>query len=158
VIEDVFTGRIIRAEVRPVDAADLRRLGAGWRFDWRSDVLDREVFKLVDPKTAQTILGLVALKRCDGYVEVTLLESHPSNVGRTKRFRGIPGSLFAFAAKLSFEHGGGGFLVMDAKSELLEHYQRMYGFERVGRSQRMVLTTAGAMRLIAEYDRGPDHE
>jgi hypothetical protein len=82
---------------------------------------------------------------------VTLLESHPQNVGRTKKFRGIAGSLFAFAVQLSFELGGDRFIAIDAKTELLEHYQLTYGFERLGHSQRMILTTGAAARLIGRY-------
>jgi len=122
-IEDVETGRLIATDVRPVEADDLLRLGPGWRFDWRAAVEGIEVFKLIDPGAPDAIQGLLALKRHKNYVEVTLLESHPQNVGRTKRFRGIPGCLFAFAARLSIEIGGEGFIAIDAKTELIEHYQ-----------------------------------
>ena len=61
-------------------------------------------------------------------VEGGLLESHPQHVGKAKRFRGIAGSLFAFAAQLSFAIGGEGFVTIDAKSELIEHYRWVYGF------------------------------
>ena len=72
------------------------------------------------------ILGLLALRRHENYVEdLTLLESDPRDVGRSKRFRGIPGSLFAFAAQLSFEIGGEGFIAIDARTELIEHYPRV---------------------------------
>jgi hypothetical protein len=40
---------------------------------------------------------------------------------------------------------------IDAKSELVEHYQRVYGFARLGNSQRMILTTGAAARLIDQY-------
>src|SRR5207244_5236604 len=106
---------------------DVRELGAGWRFDWRAAVESAQVFKLIDPAAPDAILGLLALRRHENYVEVTLLESHPQNVGRTKRFRGIPGSLFAFAAQLSFAIGGEGFIAIDAKTELIEHFQPVYG-------------------------------
>jgi len=157
-IEDVETGRLIATDVRPVEADDLLRLGPGWRFDWRAAVEGIEVFKLIDPGAPDAIQGLLALKRHKNYVEVTLLESHPQNVGRTKRFRGIPGCLFAFAARLSIEIGGEGFIAIDAKTELIEHYQRVYGFERLGQSQRMILTTGAAARLIGQYGGRPPHE
>jgi hypothetical protein len=73
-------------------------------------------------------------------------------------FRGIPGSLLAFAAQLSFAIGGEGFIAIDAKNELIEHYQRVYGFERLGHSQRMILTTGAAARLISRYGGRPPHE
>ena len=133
-------------------------MGPGWRFDWRDAVESVEVFKLIDPAAPDAILGLLALRRHENYVEVTLLESHPQNVGRTKRFRGIAGSLFAFAAQLSFAIGGEGFIAIDAKTELIEHFQRVYGFERLGHSQRMILTTGAAARLIGQYGGRPSHE
>jgi hypothetical protein len=157
-IEEVKTGRIVTTDVRPVEPADFQHRGLSWRFDWRTAVESEEVFKLIDPAVPDSILGLVALRRHENYVEVTLLESHPQNVGRTKRFRGIPGSLFAFAAQISFAIGGEGFIAIEAKTELIAHYQRAYGFERVGHSQRMILTTEAASRLIVQYGGRPPHE
>jgi hypothetical protein len=150
-IEDVKTGRLITTEVRPVEARDLDGLGQGWRFDWSGEGRTREVFKLIDPATPEAILGLLALNRCKKYVEVTLLESHPEHVGRTKRFGGIAGSLLAFAARLSFELGGEGFISILAKTELIEHYRDTYGFQRVGNSQGMILAPRDAARLIERY-------
>ncbi len=157
-IEDVETGRLITAEVLPVEPHDIRGLGSGWRFDWPAAVVRDEVFKLIDPTAPDAILGLLALRRRENYVEVTLLESSPQDVGRTKRFGGIAGSLFAFAARLSFELGGDGFIAIDEKNELLEHYRLTYGFERIGRSQRMILSTIAAARLIVKYGGSPSDE
>jgi hypothetical protein len=157
-IEEVVTGLVISTEVRPVEPNDFRRLDSGWRFNWLAAVESAEVFKLVDPSAPGFIFGLLSLRRCKGYIEVTLVESHPLSVGQHKRFRGIAGSLFAFAAQLSFELGGEGFIVIDAKTELFEHYNRTYGFERLGHSQRMILTTGPAARLIQEYAGRQDHE
>jgi len=157
-IEDVETGHLIVTEVRPADPDDFFNLDPGWRFDWRATIESAEVFKLIDPKAPDQILGLLALRRQKDHVEVTLLESHPWHVGKTKKFQGIPGTLFAFAALLSFEIGGEGFLAIDAKTELIEHYRRVYGFERVGNSQRMILDTEPAMTLIAKYGGKPSHE
>jgi len=41
---------------------------------------------------------------------------------------------------------------------LIEHYQRVYGFDRLGHSQRMILTTGAAARLISRYGGRPPHE
>ncbi len=76
-IEHVETGRIITTDVRPIEPDDFQRLGAGWRFYWRDAVESTEVFKLIDPAAPEAILGLIALRRHENYVEVTLLESHP---------------------------------------------------------------------------------
>ncbi len=150
-IEEAETGPLVETDVRPVEADDLLRLEPGWRFDWRDLVKSEEIFKLIDPEAPDAILGLLALTRNENFVEVTLLESNPRNVGRKKKLRGVPGSLLAFAAQLSFNIGGDGFIAIVAKTELIEHYQRVYGFERVAQSQRMILTTVAAARLIAQY-------
>ena len=117
-----------------------------------------EVFKLLDPTAPDEILGLLALKRHRNYVEVTLLESHPQHVGKTKKLRGIPGSLFAFAAELSFAIGGERFLAIVAKTELIEHYRLHYGFEQIGNSQGMILNQGSAAKLISKYGGRAPHE
>ena len=150
-IEDAETGDCITTEVLPVVAGDIRTLGPGWKFDWRAEVKRVEVFKLIQLAAPEAILGLMALRRHPNYVEVTLLESHPQHVGKAKRFLGIAGSLLAFAAQLSFVNGGEGFIAIDAKNELIEHYQQVYGFERLGKSQRLILATEAAARLIEKY-------
>jgi hypothetical protein len=40
----------------------------------------------------------------------------------------------------------------------IEHDQRVYGFERLGRSQRMILTSGPAARLISQYGGRPLHK
>jgi hypothetical protein len=37
-IEEVATGRVITTEVQPVQPIDFRRMGSGWRFDWRAGI------------------------------------------------------------------------------------------------------------------------
>jgi hypothetical protein len=150
-IEEVRTGRRIGTSVRPVEARDFRGLRVGWKFDWAIAATSMRVFKLVDPTDPDGILGLMALEQRENYVEVGLLECSAENVGQNKRFRGIAGSLFAFAAHLSFEIGAQGFITIEAKSELVDHFKQTYGFERVGNSQRMILGTLPASRLIATY-------
>jgi hypothetical protein len=157
-ISEVETGRLIATEVRPVEAADFRRLGPGWKLRWRATVKVSEVFKLIDPAAPNAILGLIGLVRRESYVEVTLLESHPQQVGRAKTFRGIAGSLLAFAALLSLEIGGEGFIAMEAKTGLIEHYRDTYGFKRIGNSQRMFLDKPAAAKLIETYGGSPSHE
>jgi hypothetical protein len=153
-IEDVETHRFIATEVRPAGQDDLRHLGPGWKFDWRAEVAVAEVFKLVDPRASDAILGLLGLRRCTNYVEVPHLESHPRYVGKSKKLRGIPGSLLAYAARLSFAIGRDGFISIDAKTNLIEHFQKDYGFQRIGQSQRMFLDSEAAAKLISQYEGG----
>jgi hypothetical protein len=95
----------------------------------------------------------MSIERSTTYVEVILIESNPKDVGREKRYRGIPGHLLAFVAKLSFELGHDGFVKLIAKTELIDHYVQEYGFSRHGYSHIMILDTDAALRLIATFMR-----
>jgi hypothetical protein len=150
-IEEVATGRRIPTVVRPVAPRDSRKLGAGWQFDWRAEARLGEVYKLVAVDAPGVILGLISIRRERGYVEVRLLESSPPNVGRRKTLDGIAGSLLAFAAGISVVDGNSGLLLLESKTSLIPHYQKAYGFLRIGRSHRLLLDADCAVRLIASY-------
>jgi hypothetical protein len=150
-IEDVETGRRIATAVKAIDPRDLRSLGRGWRLDWKDIARTAEVFKLIRPRAPRRPLGLIALERHGDFVEITHLEAHPDHVGRGKKLRGIAGNLIAYAAQVSLEMGAEGFVALVAKTELIDHYRKTYGFQRVGNSHRMILGELAASRLIRTY-------
>jgi hypothetical protein len=80
-----------------------------------------------------------------------LIENHPLNVGRRKRFSGVAGNLFAFACKLSFELGHEGFVSFVAKTELIAHYRRSLGAICIRHGPKMYLDTRAALSLIQSY-------
>lgn len=150
-IEEQATGRVLDTEVRRANLTDADCLEAGWLFDWRKEVQRAEVYKLVVGEHGDLIHGLISLSHEPGYVLVNLLESNPRNVGRDKEHVGVPGNLFAFAAKRSFELGNEGFVVFVAKTALIRHYEQTLGARRIGGSQRMFLDTKAAARLVETY-------
>ena len=150
-IEERATGRALDTEVAPASLMDVEALDEVWLFDWKQEVNQNEVYKLIANEHGARIHGLMSLTRQAGFVFVDLLESNPCNVGRDKQYMGVPGNLFAFAAKLSFELGNGGFVVFVAKTSLIEHYERTLGARRIGSSQRMFLDAATAELLVATY-------
>lgn len=79
------------------------------------------------------------------------LECSPSNIGRDKMYRGIAGSLLGFAAELSLSRGVDGFVKLMAKTELIAHYRKTYGFSQLGRSQWMILYPEAAAKLISAF-------
>jgi hypothetical protein len=157
-ILDGQTGRQIPTSVLAVAADDLLGLGRGWSFDWRAEVEGAEVYKLVAKDDPPTILGLISMIRRseERYIEVPLRESSPENVGRRKRLVGIAGNLLAYAATLSLKLQFEGFLFLEAKTVLIDHYCKAYGFQRVGRTARLVLAREPAARLIERYPMEPD--
>jgi hypothetical protein len=123
-IEDVRTGKSFATVIRQASSADVKHLASeGWRFDWPAEMLESEVYKLTVPKFGATIHGLISLTRASGFVQINLVESHPENIGRKKRYQGVTDNLFAFAAKLAFELEHDGFVMFIAKSESISHYR-----------------------------------
>ncbi len=150
-IEEVTTGQSFDTDITLATAADIRRLSAGWNFDWKQERVEHEAYKLVAPEVGPAIQGLMSLDRMPDHVHVNLLESNPQNVGRRKKYEGVAGNLVAFAAKLSLELGFGGAVSFIAKSALFSHYEKTLGARRLGRSQRMVIEEPQALRLIEQY-------
>jgi hypothetical protein len=150
-IEEVATGLSFDTDIALAKATDIHRLAAGWNFDWKQERSEREVYRLIAPAVGSTIQGLISLERREDHVFVSLLECHPQNVGRKKKYAGVAGNLMAFAAKLSQDTGFGGFVAFMAKSELIAHYELTLGASRVGRSARMIIDEAAAAKLIHQY-------
>ena len=131
-IVNVRTGERLATVILPVGQDELRPRGSDWRFDWRSTMKTSEVYRLVEPARSDVTLGLIGLRKFpDQFVEVDLLEVNSRDVGFQKEWDGIAGSLLAFAALQSFRIGGEGYVAIYAKTELLDHYETKYGFQRV---------------------------
>ena len=150
-IEEVETGRQIPFRILPVAPEDLRSLSDRWKFNWRDEVRNSEVFKLVSVEDTASILGLMSIERKQGYIEVKLLENSPQNVGRGKQFKGIAGSLLASAARLSFQLENDGILMLISKSKLVDHYSKSYGFRLYQKDRKMILDTRASIKLIADH-------
>ena len=151
-IEDARTGRSFPTEISAASRDDLIGLSNdGWRFDWVQQLSDGEVYKLKASKLGRLIHGLISLSRGEGFVQVNLIESHPENVGRTKKYVGVAGNLFAYAAKLAFELGFNGFVAFEAKTELISHYEQSLGARRIRDTQRMYLDEEAANNLVLKY-------
>ena len=150
-VEEVATGRSYDTQITRAKLRDVRSLTGDWRFDWKAELKAHEVYRLTIPHFGPEIEGLISWMRRPGFVQVMLIENHPRNIGRQKKFAGVAGNLMASAAKLSIDLGNEGYIAFDAKTELFEHYQRTLGARRVGRSQRMVILPDVAKELIARY-------
>lgn len=155
-IKEVSTGRSFETLVTAAIDNDLKTATL-WQFDWELELSKAEVYKLTVPELGLQIQGLISLTRSEGFVLVNLVESHPENVGRGKKYDGVAGNLVAYAAKLAFQLGHDGYVAFDAKSELVDHYKRTLGAQQIGRSQRMYLDAEASQRLVGFYF-GDKHE
>ena len=153
-IENIVTGDSFRTEVILVTKEDIKIATKknGWAFNWKYEFQqpDREVYKLTIENNPQIIQGLVSLSVNEDHVYMHLIESALFNRGRHKIYAGVPGNLVAYAAKLSFQRGGDGYVSFVAKTKLIDHYIQTLGAVHFG-GHRMIITREASLKLIGKY-------
>ena len=113
-IVNTISGDSFPTDVHPISKSDLKNVSKknGWVFDWAAEakLKDRHVFKLTIRNNPDIIQGLVSISDFDDHYYLHLIESAPYNLGRNKLYEGVPGNLFAFACKTSWDNGYQGFV------------------------------------------------
>ena len=149
-IVNTLTGETFETDVLPLTKDDVLSK-IEWIFDWEQEFEEgREVYKLVTPQNPSSIHGLISFEDRNDHLFIDLIESASFNKGRAKLFDGVPANLVAFVCKASFERGHEGFVVFEAKTRLIAHYEktleakRMYG-------HRMFLDSEAARKLVQNY-------
>jgi hypothetical protein len=95
-------------------------------------------------------MDFLSLEDKNDHIFMYLLESAKFNKGRDKVYLGVPANLVAYACKVSFESGYEGFVAFDAKSALIEHYQKTLGATHF-RGLKMFIETDAAKKLVNRY-------
>jgi hypothetical protein len=141
-------------EVLPVTVTDLKGITkkSGWKFNWKSEAKmdDREVYKLTIEGNRNIVQGLVSLSDYQDHIFLHLIESAPFNFGKPKLYEGVPGNLFAFACKTSWDKGYEGFVAFVSKTKLMAHYEKTLGAHNIG-GHRMAIGREAAKKLIDQY-------
>ena len=153
-IVNTISGDSFPTDVHPISKSDLKNVSKknGWVFDWAAEakLKDRHVFKLTIRNNPDIIQGLVSISDFDDHYYLHLIESAPYNLGRNKLYEGVPGNLFAFACKTSWDKGYQGFVSFTSKTKLVEHYEKNLGASHIG-GHKMVIYPHGALKLIKKY-------
>lgn len=153
-IENVATGDSFPTNVSYLVRTDIRQVAKknGWLFNWKSelDLPAREVYKLTIQGNPNVIQGLVSLSIDVDHIYMHLIESAPFNKGKAKVYLGVPGNLVAYACRLSFQKGFGGFVSFHSKTKLIEHYIKTLGAYHFG-GHLMIIDTLPAKTLIEKY-------
>jgi hypothetical protein len=153
-IENAISGDSFNTEIHKIEKLDFKNITKlkGWLFNWReeSKQTDREVYKLTIVGNPKIIQGLVSLSDSKDYMYIHLIESAPFNLGKRKLYKGVPGNLFAFACKVSWDKGYEGFVSFTAKTRLIEHYEKSLGATHIG-GQKMIIFPDAALKLIKNY-------
>jgi hypothetical protein len=153
-IVNTISGDSFPTDVHPVDKTDMKNTTRkkGWLFNWESEfkLSDRQVFKLTIRNNPDIIQGLLSISDYYDHFYLHLIESAPFNFGRKKLYEGVPGNLFAFSCKTSWDKGYQGFVSFTSKSKLIEHYEKMLGATHIG-GNKMVIFPKEALQLIRNY-------
>ncbi len=153
-IINTISGDSFPTDVHPTSKADLKNVTKkkGWLFNWATEfkLTDRQVFKLTIRNNPEIIQGLLSISEYNDHYYLHLIESAPFNLGKTKLYEGVPGNLFAFTCKSSWDKGYQGFVSFTSKTRLIEHYEKTLGATSVGR-HKMVIFPQEALKLIKKY-------
>ncbi len=153
-IVNTISGDSFPTDVHPISKSDLKNVSKknGWVFDWAAEakLKDRHVFKLTIRNNPDIIQGLVSISDFDDHYYLHLIESAPYNLGRNKLYEGVPGNLFAFACKTSWDKGYQGFVSFTSKTKLVEHYEKNLESSHIG-GHKMVIYPRDALKLSKKY-------
>ena len=152
-IENAISGDSFKTEVLELNLADIKKLKkADWLFEWKAEAKskDRMVYKLVILENPNIIQGLISLQDRGDHIFMTLIESSKFNRGDKKIYLGVPGNLVAFACKISFEKGYGGYVSFESKSKLKEHYKKTLKAHFLF-GNFMAIDSKAAIKLIDQY-------
>ncbi|MBL0053195.1 MAG: hypothetical protein IPP29_17670 [Bacteroidetes bacterium] len=153
-IVNTISGDSFPTDVHPATKADLKNTTKknGWHFNWASEfrLEDREVFKLTIRNNPEIVQGLLSISDLNDHYYLHLIESAPFNFGKNKLYEGVPGNLFAFTCKISWDKGYQGFVSFTSKTKLIDHYERVLGATNVG-GHKMVIFPQEALKLIRKY-------
>lgn len=153
-IVNTISGDSFPTDVHPATKLDLRNTTKknGWLFNWASEIklTDRQVFKLTIRNNPEIVQGFLSISDYKDHYYLHLVESAPFNIGKNKLYEGVPGNLFAFTCKCSWDKGYQGFVSFTSKTRLIEHYQKALGATPVG-GNKMILFPQQAIKLIKKY-------
>lgn len=155
-IQNRISSDTFDSQVSPLTAKELPATKEVFGFQWRKELAtaNRQVFKLTLKGNPRIIQGLLCLEVKPDHVFIHLLESASFNQGSLKVYEGVPGNLLAFAGQVAVEKEFA-CLALESKTKLIPVYQLRYGFERIGRSNLMMLEGKKLLSLIRKYDPTP---
>ncbi len=153
-IQNTVSGDSFDTDVVEAANTDIKGItkANGWKFDWRAEMKesDRQVYKLSITGNPTIIQGLMSVSDFGDHFYLHLVESAPFNLGKKKLYQGVPGNLFAFACKLSWDNGYEGIIAFQSKTKLIDHYETTLGATHIG-GHKMIVFPPAALKLIQQY-------
>jgi hypothetical protein len=145
------SGELLEAVIELVENEDWSIIhnNDAFQFDWLKE--RKQIVHKIRLEVEQEILGLISIEDIprEFRIHVRLIEVNSKDTGRNKRFDHIAGCLFAFTCQLAFEKDYEGFVSLQSKTELEEHYMNKYGFQQFGRN--LFVELGQSQSLINKY-------
>lgn len=153
-ILNLISGDSFPTVVAQANKADLKAVTKknGWNFNWAAEqkLPDRTVYKLTIENNPAIVQGLASSSDYGDHYYLHLVESAPFNLGKKKLYEGVPGNLFAFTCKLSWDQGYEGIVAFQSKTRLITHYEKSLGASHVG-GHKLIIFPEAALKLINHY-------
>lgn len=148
------TGEQFEAVIGRVNEMDLKRVTRSKQFDFDWTVYpDYEVYKLT-LKNKDEILGLIAVRgfpeKGFQYTDLKTIELNRTHRGARKKLDNIAGCLIAYGCLLAMNNGCDGYVVIEPKTVLYNHYIQKYGFIRFT-GKLLMSDYNNSKELIARY-------
>lgn len=135
-LKDLKSEELLEARIDAAGPKDRKWIEKSdeFTFDWTTEE-SHEVYKITLRDSSTHILGIMSLIDRPGEyrMHLNLLEVSKSNQGKYKKIDFIAGCLIAFAGEMAFKRGYYGFVSLEPKTVLIDHYQEKYGFRQYGR-------------------------
>lgn len=153
-ILNCISGDSFPTDIHVLSKADLKNINKKnrWLFSGAAEykLADRQIYKLTIRNNPDIIQGLASISDFKDHFYLHLIESAPFNLGKNKLYEGVPGNLFAFACKISWDKGYQGFISFKSKTKLIQHYENTLGAAHIG-EHNMVIFPQEALKLIKKY-------
>lgn len=144
---DMSDGMRVDCTIDRLQPVDFSQVKKNFSFDWKKEFRLFPVYKL---SSRDRIQGLISLWHAESFLLLNLIELADYNVGKLKRFDRVAATLIAFAASISLnEHDG--YMVIMAKTSLINHYRDQYGFIQIGHSERMISYPRNTIKLVTLF-------
>lgn len=130
-------GTVIPVQIREMKRSDAQKTVEPpvWQSNWTTDYIIKSAYEKYAVHTQDgelAALGMYEPLERAMVVRIVYMESHPASnptiSGASRKYYGIGRLLIAFGIKLSIDHGFGGDVMLEAKTDALaRHYQYDFG-------------------------------
>jgi len=160
IVEQINGGKI-EVEIIKAVFTDLPLKKEHWNFNWKEEFknVENEIYILRQlNKSGRNIESIISLKwvtqngENHKHLKMNLLEIAPHNFGKSGKYSRVAGCLLAFACEMSFtvKNNYKGWLMFEAKTELVDLYINKYGAEPT-RLPFMCFSAKASIALIDKY-------